>query len=136
MATPRQADYLLTLWTKTGKLKEICISKFGGSGSPRDLAQIAPGLREEILSMDSSRISRAITEAQQIVGWDPKLASATNRQKTYISYLEKIVFGHRKTNPLDEMSYAEADALIKDLRDYKAERSLRAESATYLRRVK
>ena len=89
VATPRQADYLLTLWTKTGKLKEICMSKVGGSGSPRDLAQIAPKLREEILGMDSSRISREITEAQQIVGWDPKLASATNRQKTYISYLER-----------------------------------------------
>lgn len=106
MGTPRQADALMRLMVKTGK-------------SIKNPEQT----RAKILASSQDEIQAAFDEANAILGWNKKTATATDAQINYLASLEKQLFGtsldFRTRGPL---TYDEADAKIKAYKRELAER--------------
>ena len=86
--------------------------------------------------MPASEASEHIKKANALLGWDAKAAPATDKQRMFIADLEKKAFGRRQTTPMQFLSYSDADAKIKDLKDFIAsQKPAKVASVTYLKLV-
>lgn len=119
LATPKQIDLLLRLWTRSGQLREkaeAAAKEQERAATPSFVKEFEAWAREGLATKSVADLDRAIKAAHARLGWDAKTAPATAAQRLYIRDLEKAVIGHVETLAGMHLSYAEADAIIRNLK--------------------
>jgi hypothetical protein len=119
MASPKQVDLIISLWTHSGILHEKAATAYGieiEQVTPRHLREMVPELRDALATKDLAWCRRNIAEARARMGWDPASAPATEQQRLYIGDLEVKLYGRRVTAALTPLTYSEADARIKNIK--------------------
>jgi hypothetical protein len=99
--TAKQADLIVTL---TGKLRKL--------QSPAQAAS----LRREVLSSPQEQVKKVIDQLNSELGFSRSFSPASDSQRLVIADLEKKVYGEKRTQIRDLLTFAEADAKIKLLR--------------------
>src|SRR5665647_1768305 len=103
MASPKQVDLIVTLWTKTGKLdriwKEEREKNFATDYVMPTREKYTAWLREVIATASLDQTRQIIGQARAELGWQPETALASHTQRIFIADLEKRVYGSRRTLP-------------------------------------
>lgn len=124
MATAKQVDLILVLWTKTGKLDRVWHEDQDRQRAqgrfPQTRAQFIARLRENLATASLDQMRTAIGKARAELGWQPETALASAAQRNFIADLEKRVYGRRRTLPQDALTFKEADAQIRYLKTLSA----------------
>lgn len=119
-STRKQVELLIKLWKRSGQFREKATETAKSNGraaSPDFHREFEHFLREQLLPEQSAeKLSELIQTANDKLGWDQHQADASPKQVTYIRDLELKVYGERRTQPGDHLSYSDADALIRQLK--------------------
>jgi hypothetical protein len=120
MATPKQVDLIIALWIKTGDLDRSWKSERDmRAAQDQDLptlSQFTTRAREWLATLSLDQTRQVIGAARAKLGWQPETALASDRQRLYITDLEKRVYGSRRTLPGEVLTHREADSRIKYLK--------------------
>lgn len=120
LATTKQIDLLLRLWTRSGQLWEGAerhARAHSAACTQGYIATYTTWLRDTVLPQWTvADMDTAIKAAHARLGWDAKTAPATDAQRLYICSLERRVLGRVETFAQTKLTYAEADAKIRNLK--------------------
>ncbi|CAN5262570.1 hypothetical protein BH09ACT3_BH09ACT3_08680 [soil metagenome] len=99
--TAKQADLIITLM---GKLRKFT-----------SLSQVA-FVKREVLTLPQERVKAIIDQLNSELGFSRSFSPASDAQRMVIADLEKKVYGEKRTQIHDPLTFAEADSKIKLLR--------------------
>lgn len=120
LATTKQIDLLLRLWTRSGQLREGAEkhAKTHSAGCTQSyVVSYTAWLRDTVLPQRTvTDMDKDIKAAHARLGWNAKTAPATDAQRLYIRSLEERVLGYVETLAGMKLTYAEADAKIRNLK--------------------